>query len=179
MRLMRVLRCWTLACPLAAFAAMLSPAVALAHGGSAISRGSLATTWDFEPTVIIPMAAAAALYVMGLHALWERAGRGRGISRTQAACFFAGLIVVVGALASPLDALADVLFSALILAGIAATTIASFVLSEERGEAWWPRDEGDEPRVTFMSHFGVFCGALFFIATLFETAPIYSLNTCG
>ena len=70
-------------------------------------------------------------------------------------------------------------FSALILAGIAATTIASFVLSEERGEAWWPRDEGDEPRVTFMSHFGVFCGALFFIATLFETAPIYSLNTCG
>ena len=69
-------------------------------------------TWDFEPTVIIPIAVAAALYVIGLHALWERAGRGSGISRTQAACFFAGLIVVVGALASPLDALADVLFSA-------------------------------------------------------------------
>jgi hypothetical protein len=68
--------------------------------------------------------------------------------------------------------------TALILAGIALATVGAFVVSEMRGERWWPRDDAEPGRAGFMSHFGVFCGVLFFVATLFTAAPIYSLSTC-
>jgi putative membrane protein len=52
------------------------------------------------------------LYARGVGALWGRAGVGRGVERWRAAAFGAGLLALAVALASPLDALGGVLFSA-------------------------------------------------------------------
>jgi putative membrane protein len=57
-------------------------------------------------------ALAAAVYARGVLAVWGSAGRGRGIKPWQAACFGGGLVALVLALESPLDALAVALFSA-------------------------------------------------------------------
>jgi putative membrane protein len=53
----------------------------------------------------------AALYARGLHALWRRAGRGRGISYRQATWFALGTLAIAAALVSPLDALGERFFS--------------------------------------------------------------------
>ncbi len=58
------------------------------------------------------LALTALVYALGLRAAWTRAGNGRGITRAQAAVFAAGLFVIAAALLSPLDAMADDLFSA-------------------------------------------------------------------
>jgi cytochrome c oxidase assembly factor CtaG len=54
----------------------------------------------------------AGLYGRGLQALWRHAGRGRGVRRWQAACFAIGLLTIVIALDSPIDAAAAQLFAA-------------------------------------------------------------------
>lgn len=68
--------------------------------------------WTFEPWEIACLALSAAFYAIGLVRLWRRAGVGRGVRVAQAAAFVAGLLVIVAALVSPLDALGDQLFSA-------------------------------------------------------------------
>jgi putative membrane protein len=55
---------------------------------------------------------AASLYAAGVANLWRRAGRGRGISWRQVACFAAGVATIALALLSPLDALGDRFFAA-------------------------------------------------------------------
>jgi len=55
---------------------------------------------------------AAWLYGRGLRALWQHAGRCRGIRTWQAACFAGGLIILLLALVTPLDEIAAALFSA-------------------------------------------------------------------
>ncbi len=62
--------------------------------------------------VVVGCVATAWLYGRGLQALWQHAGRGRGVRGWQAACFVSGLVLVLGALISPLDELAAQLFSA-------------------------------------------------------------------
>jgi putative membrane protein len=54
---------------------------------------------------------SAALYARGLSVLW-RAEPGRRVSRRRAASFYAGLLALLVALTSPLEALAGELFSA-------------------------------------------------------------------
>jgi putative membrane protein len=68
-------------------------------------------------------------YARGTQALWRAAGRDRGIRLWQTVTFALGLFVVAVALISPLDALADVLFSAhmaqhLLLVSVAAPLLA-------------------------------------------------------
>src|SRR5262245_61875091 len=64
---------------------------------------AIALAWRFEPAVIAPVAAAAALYFTGFTALRRRMPERFGPG--QAAAFAAGLTVVIGALCSPLDPL--------------------------------------------------------------------------
>ena len=60
-------------------------------------------------TVVVPLllAGAVALYARGVARLWRRAGVGRGIRIVEAARFALGMLVLVVALASPLDRLAE------------------------------------------------------------------------
>lgn len=67
--------------------------------------------WTFDPWAVVPLGAAGALYATGLARLWGRAGVGRGTPRWRAAMFVAGFAVAALALISPIDALADMLFS--------------------------------------------------------------------
>lgn len=94
-------------------AALLSvPAAAWAHAGHAeLSLGEAARHWSWEPTALVPVALAAWLYARGVRRLWRQAGVGRAIGRARAAAFAAGCLALVLALASPIDALADQLFS--------------------------------------------------------------------
>lgn len=69
-------------------------------------------TWTLQPVVLASVAIAAWAYSYGVRALWRRGGRGRGISGWRAGCFAVGLLAILAALCSPLDAVADELLSA-------------------------------------------------------------------
>src|SRR5262249_26464846 len=84
---------------------------AFAHEqGVRFPEGALA--WSFEPWVVICLALAGALYLLGLVRLWRRAGAGRGVRPMQLAAFWSGWAVLGLALVSPLDSLGAQLFSA-------------------------------------------------------------------
>jgi len=68
--------------------------------------------WSVEPAVVTGIGVLAAWYALGVRRLWRSAGHGRVIHRRQISCFAAALAVLVLALASPLDAMSDALFSA-------------------------------------------------------------------
>lgn len=70
----------------------------------------LARAWSREPGIVVPLAIVGGLYGLGLTRLW-RFGIGRGVSRTQAAAFATGWLVLVAALVSPIHALSEQLFS--------------------------------------------------------------------
>jgi cytochrome c oxidase assembly factor CtaG len=106
------------------------PTAAYAHAGLAPEPHDVWSAWALEPTVLIGTALAALLYRRGLRALWTRAGVGHGVARWQARCYYAGLVALLVALVSPLDAVADALFSAhmvqhLILIVVAAPLLAA------------------------------------------------------
>lgn len=84
---------------IAATAALVPLACGAHHTGVA-----QASTWNFEPWLLALLAASAVLYMRGAMRLWQRAGRGRGITRGQASRFAAGWLALVAALVSPLDA---------------------------------------------------------------------------
>jgi putative membrane protein len=58
------------------------------------------------------VALALSAYCVGAWRRWRRSGRGGSRTGFEAACFAAGIAVLLLALASPLDALADTLLSA-------------------------------------------------------------------
>jgi putative membrane protein len=68
--------------------------------------------WEFEPWLVVLMAASAIGYAIGLVRLWRNAGAGRGVAKLEAASFFAGWLALAAALMSPLDHLAEHFFSA-------------------------------------------------------------------
>lgn len=75
-----------------------------------VAPGHLAGAWTFEPTVVITLAVVAVLYGRGVRRLARRVPRPDRAARTAA--FYAGVAVLAVALLSPLDALAEALFSA-------------------------------------------------------------------
>jgi len=66
----------------------------------------------FDATLAGVLAGVVVLYVRGVARVWERAGRGRGVRVSDAVRFALGLVAVVVALLSPIDALADRSFAA-------------------------------------------------------------------
>jgi len=91
-------------------------AAAAAHEADADRGAAAAVLWDgrwsAEPWVAALLAASLVAYGIGLMRLWRRAGPGHGISRWRAASFGGGWLMLVVALASPLDRLGNQLFSA-------------------------------------------------------------------
>jgi cytochrome c oxidase assembly factor CtaG len=86
---------------------------AFAHGGHHhLDADTVLRWWTWDPVTILLIALSAILYAVGVARLWRRAGVGQGIRRWQAACFAGGLLSLVVALVSPVDALGEILFSA-------------------------------------------------------------------
>lgn len=96
-----------------AAAILVSPALAHPVSGEASAAAAAASGLDrgFEWWLVALLAASAGLYAMGVRRLWQRAGRGRGIARADAARFAAGWLALCAALLSPIDTLAAALFS--------------------------------------------------------------------
>ena len=67
--------------------------------------------WGASPLEVALMLLPLVWYAMGVRALWRSAGTGGGVSRTCAASFASGIAVLAVALASPVDAAAEALFS--------------------------------------------------------------------
>ena len=105
-------------------AARCMPVVVRAHAGRAPEPHDLWSSWSLEPGVLATLLVGTVAYAVGVRALWARAGRGRGVARWRVACFAAGLLAVVVALVSPLDAVSGALFSAHMLQHLLLTMIA-------------------------------------------------------
>lgn len=71
-----------------------------------------AAGWNWEPWVVLPSFAAGALYLLGWRRLRREGNARRVLGFVRIAAFFAGLATLLFALESPLDGLADQLFSA-------------------------------------------------------------------
>jgi putative membrane protein len=81
--------------------------------------------WGGDPGALLSVLIVGVLYGVGVRRLWRRAGKGHGVSRTEVMAFYLGIITLLVALCSPLDAVADTLFSAhmlqhVLLIGVAA-----------------------------------------------------------
>lgn len=92
--------------------ALVQPASSLAHPGAPIAPHDLPTAWNIAPLLLGGLAAFAWLYGCGIANAWRALGRGQVVPPWRASAGAAGLLVLVIALISPLDALAGTLFSA-------------------------------------------------------------------
>lgn len=145
----------------AAVAAVTSiwPSVVLAHPVDTFTQTlapeSVWTHWGGGLVELLLIAVPAAWYAIGVRALWRQAGTGRGVTRLQAASFAAGMLALFIALASPIDALAEALFSVhmlqhllLILVAAPLCVLGAPLLpmlwalprsARRRGGDWWHR----------------------------------------
>jgi putative membrane protein len=118
-----------------------------------ISPNVLWRSWSLDPAVVAGIALMSVAYTVGIRRLWSR-GRGRGISVAGVASFAGGVAVLAVALVSPLDSLAESLFSAhmaqhlllilvaapLLVAGSAGTAIGlALPLTARRNVKTWER----------------------------------------
>jgi cytochrome c oxidase assembly factor CtaG len=75
------------------------------------SAAAVLTDWAFDPTIVLAVALAAAVYAAGYRDLAHRGRRGQTVARRHAAYFGLGLLAIVLALVSPVDALSGRLLS--------------------------------------------------------------------
>ena len=87
-------------------------------------QAALWTHWMSEPSAAIAIGATALVYGAGTRRVWRAAGRGRGVRPRQAWCFAAGIAVLVIALMSPVDSMAEDLFSAHMLQHVLLAVVA-------------------------------------------------------
>ena len=88
---------------------LFAAAPAFAH---TLGEPASATGWSFEFWVFMPLLLTALAYVAALRRLHRQGIRRRVVSIAQCCVFALGLLSLVVALMSPLDALAEQLFSA-------------------------------------------------------------------
>lgn len=118
-------------------------------GLAAVTPDELWGRWALDPLVLFTVAAAGAAYATGYRHLRRTAGPGRVVSPAQGWSFAAGLVLVLVALVSPLDALSEALFSAhmgqhlllgllapLLLVAGAPVTVTAWALAPDRRRRW-------------------------------------------
>ena len=125
--------------------ALCVPHLAWAHTGADAGPADIWRHWGANPVEIVLLVVPALWYAAGVRSLWARAGVGRGVSRAQATMFGLGMLTLVVALASPIDAMADALFSAHMVQHLLLILVAAplCVLGAPTLPALWalPRDQ--------------------------------------
>jgi putative membrane protein len=108
----------------------------IAHPDRPLLSHDLWTAWNYAPSIWIPILITILIYIWGVRQVWQRAGRGHGITRRQWPSFVGAILMLALALVSPLDALSDELFSAhmvqhliLILAAAPLLVLSDFQLA--------------------------------------------------
>ena len=81
--------------------------------------------WGGDPGALVSVLAIAVLYGVGAWRLWRIAGSAHVVSRAEVAAFYAGILTLLVALCSPLDAVADTLFSAHMLQHVLLIAVAA------------------------------------------------------
>jgi cytochrome c oxidase assembly factor CtaG len=84
----------------------------LLHDGAPIAPHDLWNAWSFEPGVLLGLGVAGLLYARGMARLRGRTGARAPARRREAACFWAGWVLLAVALVSPLHPLGEALLSA-------------------------------------------------------------------
>ena len=109
----------------------------LIHSASAPQH--LWVAWHWEPSIGLGLLLLALVYLWGVGTLWRRAGINRGVQYWQVACFLSGILTILIALLSPLDALSEVLFSAHMVQHLLLLLVAPplFVLSRPWAALLW------------------------------------------
>jgi cytochrome c oxidase assembly factor CtaG len=136
---------------LVVFIWLLAPLPAWAHAGEPHGSGA---AWTFDPFVVIPLLASAALYGAGAASLWRAAGLGRGIRAWQAACYAAGWLTLAGALVSPLHWLGEHLFTFHMIEHeiVMAVSAPLFVLARPIGAFLWALPKRVRVQVSGLLH---------------------------
>jgi len=83
-----------------------------AHNGVPPAPHDFWQAWNWDPWLLLGLTLTAYFYSRAVITLWRQAGVGRGVRPWQIICFGFGLLTLVVALISPLDALSTALFSA-------------------------------------------------------------------
>ncbi|QPC81739.1 cytochrome c oxidase assembly protein [Phototrophicus methaneseepsis] len=91
---------------------MMSFLPIFAHSGQIVGPHDLLSAWQVMSPLTLMLLLAGYLYHRGAMRVWQRAGRGHGITEGQYRAFMGALVILAIALLSPLDTLSDVLFSA-------------------------------------------------------------------
>ncbi len=91
---------------------LVQPGLAWAHGEAPHTPATIWQHWNRDPLLLFGLWLVAAAYLLGTTKLWQRLGPGQGIRYSHVLAFFGGLVALVIALVSPLDGLAETLFSA-------------------------------------------------------------------
>ena len=120
--------------PGAALLIAVVPATLWAHAGRPPEPHDVLQSWDPPVATLLALALGGWLYARGVRAAWARAGRDRGVSRTQVHAFAGGLAVLAVAIASPLDAVAAALFSAHMVQHLLLVLAAGPLLAAGRAE---------------------------------------------
>ena len=81
--------------------------------------------WDPEPAVITAVAIVGIVYGRGVRTVWHHARYGAVVSASQVGALYVGLLTVLLALCSPLDTVADALFSAHMVQHLALIVVAA------------------------------------------------------
>jgi putative membrane protein len=109
---------------LAVLCLMFSTQTVSAHDGEPPAPHDLWGAWNWDPIIVMSLAASAWIYVRSLGQLKQRAHAPNSVLHWRAISFTAGMLTLFVALISPLDALSAALFSAHMLQHILLLVIA-------------------------------------------------------
>jgi cytochrome c oxidase assembly factor CtaG len=119
-------------------AVAFAAAPALAHAPEPVAPQELWRQWSLDPLVLVPLVAASVLYGLGYWRLTARLSRPPTALRAHhAAAFAAGIVLMVLALLSPLEALTGTLLSAHMVQHVIIVTAAPLLLVLGRPEIPW------------------------------------------